>query len=80
MHILMPDFVTLSHLFLRYSNMLIHLAISLYLDLKIPPVIEQEVRKQNMEFLHNRIQFSNEYFEFIRKLVTVNINIDSVSV
>ena len=32
-----------------------------------------------MEFLHNRIQFSNEYFDFIRKLVTVNINLESVS-
>lgn len=53
--------------------------IHLLLDFKIPGVIEQEVRKQNMEFLHNRIQFSNEYFDFIRKLVTVNINLDSVS-
>ena len=30
-----------------------------------------------MEFLHNRIQFSNEYFDFMRKLVIANINIDS---
>lgn len=44
---------------------------------KIPCPIEQEVRKQNVEFLHNRIQFSTEYFDFIRKLVTVNINVDS---
>ncbi|XP_046853983.1 probable ubiquitin carboxyl-terminal hydrolase FAF-X [Xenia sp. Carnegie-2017] len=49
-------------------------------DVKIPCAIEQEVRKQNMEFLHNRIQFSNEYFDFIRKLVTVNINLDSEDV
>ena len=51
-----------------------------FLDYKIPCAIEQEVRKQNVEFLHNRIQFSTEYFDFIRKLVTVNINFESVSV
>ena len=62
-----------------YLSTNIHLWISAHLDYKIPGVIEQEVRKQNMEFLHNRIQFSNEYFDFIRKLVTVNINIHSVS-
>ena len=62
----------------KHFNALLHFDFDL--EFKMPCPIEQEVRKQNVEFLHNRIQFSTEYFDFIRKLVTVNINIDSVSI
>ncbi|XP_049853945.1 probable ubiquitin carboxyl-terminal hydrolase FAF-X isoform X1 [Schistocerca gregaria] len=40
--------------------------------LKMPPAIERSVRKQNIKFMHNRNQFSAEYFQFIRKLVSCN--------
>ncbi|XP_063224287.1 probable ubiquitin carboxyl-terminal hydrolase FAF-X isoform X9 [Bacillus rossius redtenbacheri] len=40
--------------------------------MKMPPVIERSVRKQNIKFMHNRNQFSAEYFQFIRKLVSCN--------
>jgi len=39
---------------------------------KMPAVIERAVRKQNVHFLHNRIQYSVEFFQFMRKLVTAN--------
>lgn len=38
----------------------------------MPQAIEQSVRKQNIKFMHNRNQFSPEYFQFIRKLVSCN--------
>lgn len=41
-------------------------------DCKMPAVIERAVRKQNVHFLHNRIQYSIEFFQFMRKLVTAN--------
>ena len=41
-------------------------------DCKMPAVIERAVRKQNVHFLHNRIQYSVEFFQFMRKLVTAN--------
>ncbi|XP_026291782.1 probable ubiquitin carboxyl-terminal hydrolase FAF-X isoform X3 [Frankliniella occidentalis] len=41
--------------------------------LKMPPAIERSVRKQNIKFMHNRNQFSPEYFHFVRKLVSSNI-------
>ncbi|XP_034939757.1 probable ubiquitin carboxyl-terminal hydrolase FAF-X isoform X2 [Chelonus insularis] len=49
--------------------------LSLYTKLgviKMPPAIEHSVRKQNIKFMHNRNQFSAEYFQFIRKLVSCN--------
>ncbi|KAI4464478.1 ubiquitin carboxyl-terminal hydrolase [Holotrichia oblita] len=38
--------------------------------LKMPIAIENSIRKQNIKFLHHRSQFSAEYFNFIRKLVS----------
>lgn len=38
----------------------------------MPPAIEYSVRKQNIKFMHNRNQFSAEYFQFIKKLVSCN--------
>ncbi|XP_066599991.1 ubiquitin carboxyl-terminal hydrolase 9X [Prorops nasuta] len=49
--------------------------LSLYTKLgvmKMPPAIEYSVRKQNIKFMHNRNQFSAEYFQFIKKLVSCN--------
>nr|CAD7574966.1 unnamed protein product [Timema californicum] len=40
--------------------------------MKMPPAIERSVRKQNIKFMHNRNQFSSEYFQFVRKLVSCN--------
>jgi len=40
--------------------------------MKMPPAIERSVRKQNIKFMHNKNQFSAEYFQFIRKLVSCN--------
>lgn len=40
--------------------------------MKMPPAIEYSVRKQNIKFMHNRNQFSAEYFQFIKKLVSCN--------
>ncbi|XP_051998079.1 probable ubiquitin carboxyl-terminal hydrolase FAF-X isoform X3 [Xyrauchen texanus] len=39
---------------------------------KMPSAIERSVRKQNVQFMHNRMQYSLEYFQFIRKLLTCN--------
>lgn len=41
--------------------------------MKMPPAIERSVRRQNIKFMHNRNQFSCEYFQFIRKLASCNI-------
>lgn len=38
----------------------------------MPLAIEHSVRKQNIKFMHNRNQFSAEYFQFIKKLVSCN--------
>ncbi|XP_024944100.1 probable ubiquitin carboxyl-terminal hydrolase FAF-X isoform X6 [Cephus cinctus] len=49
--------------------------LSLYTKLgvmRMPPAIEYSVRKQNIKFMHNRNQFSAEYFQFVRKLVSCN--------
>lgn len=40
--------------------------------MKMPPAIEHSVRKQNIKFMHNRNQFSAEYFQFIKKLMYCN--------
>ncbi|KAM9576324.1 ubiquitin carboxyl-terminal hydrolase 9X-like isoform 3-T3 [Trichechus inunguis] len=34
--------------------------------------IERSVRKQNVKFMHNRMQYSLEYFQFVKKLLTCN--------
>ncbi|XP_052519968.1 probable ubiquitin carboxyl-terminal hydrolase FAF-X [Budorcas taxicolor] len=36
------------------------------------PAIERSVRKQNVQFMHNRMQYSLEYFQFVKKLLTCN--------
>ena len=40
---------------------------------KMPAPIERCVRKQNVLYLHNRNQFSAEYFRFMRRLLLCNI-------
>uniref|UniRef100_A0A8C5P965 ubiquitinyl hydrolase 1 n=1 Tax=Leptobrachium leishanense TaxID=445787 RepID=A0A8C5P965_9ANUR len=41
-------------------------------QIKMPTAIERSVRKQNVQFMHNRMQFSLEYFQFVKKLLTCN--------
>uniref|UniRef100_A0AAY4DML2 ubiquitinyl hydrolase 1 n=1 Tax=Denticeps clupeoides TaxID=299321 RepID=A0AAY4DML2_9TELE len=41
-------------------------------QLKMPSAIECSVRKQNVQFMHSRMQYSLEYFQFIKKLLTCN--------
>ncbi|ESN99988.1 hypothetical protein HELRODRAFT_192681, partial [Helobdella robusta] len=43
--------------------------------IKMPKVIEQCVRRQNIRFLHNRNQFSPEYFRFMRGILHCNIKL-----
>ena len=38
----------------------------------MPSAIERSVRKQNVQFMHNRMQYSMEYFQFMKKLLTCN--------
>jgi len=38
----------------------------------MPKPIERSILKQNVKFLHNRNQFSAEYFSFMRKLIQCN--------
>ncbi|XP_060775080.1 probable ubiquitin carboxyl-terminal hydrolase FAF-X isoform X3 [Neoarius graeffei] len=40
--------------------------------LKMPSAIECGVRKQNVHFMHSRMQYSLEYFQFVKKLLTCN--------
>lgn len=40
---------------------------------KIPVAIERIVRRQNLNFMHNRNQFCAEHFQFMRKLINCNI-------
>ena len=40
--------------------------------LKMPAPIERSILRQNVKFLHNRNQFSTEYFQFMRKLISCN--------
>ncbi|XP_058260184.1 probable ubiquitin carboxyl-terminal hydrolase FAF-X isoform X2 [Hemibagrus wyckioides] len=40
--------------------------------LKMPSAIECGVRKQNVQFMHSRMQYSLEYFQFVKKLLTCN--------
>uniref|UniRef100_A0A671PX33 ubiquitinyl hydrolase 1 n=1 Tax=Sinocyclocheilus anshuiensis TaxID=1608454 RepID=A0A671PX33_9TELE len=39
---------------------------------KMPLAIEASVRKQNVQFMHSRMQYSLEYFQFVKKLLTCN--------
>ena len=39
---------------------------------RMPAAIERLVRKQNIQFMHNKNHFSMEYFQFIKKLLTCN--------
>lgn len=41
-------------------------------SLKMPCTIERCVRKQNILFMHDKNQFSVEYFQFMRKLLLCN--------
>lgn len=47
------------------------------LDCQMPAVIKRAVRKQNVHFLHNRIQYSMEFFQFMRKLVAANATLEN---
>lgn len=40
--------------------------------LKMPLAIECGVYKQNVHFMHSRMQYSLEYFQFVKKLLTCN--------
>lgn len=40
---------------------------------KMPAPIEQCVRRQNIRFLHNRNQFTLEYFRFMKRILVCNI-------
>jgi ubiquitin carboxyl-terminal hydrolase 9/24 len=39
---------------------------------KMPKTIEKCVRKQNIMFMHEKTQFSAEYFQFMKRLLTCN--------
>ncbi|XP_053404353.1 probable ubiquitin carboxyl-terminal hydrolase FAF-X isoform X2 [Mercenaria mercenaria] len=39
---------------------------------KMPKTIEKCVRKQNIMFMHEKTQFSPEYFQFMKRLLTCN--------
>ncbi|GFR25313.1 probable ubiquitin carboxyl-terminal hydrolase FAF-X [Trichonephila clavata] len=41
-------------------------------SIKMPVAIERSVRRQNIRFMHNRNQFSVEYFQFMKKLIMCN--------
>ena len=40
---------------------------------RMPLVVQRSVRKQNIQFLHNKILFSQECFSFIKRLVYSNV-------
>lgn len=42
---------------------------------KMPVSIENSIRKQNIKFLHQRSQFSLEYFQFIKKMAASNAHL-----
>ncbi|XP_039251519.2 ubiquitin carboxyl-terminal hydrolase 9X-like [Styela clava] len=39
---------------------------------KLPKHVEQLVQDQNIEFMHNKMQFSPEYFTFMQRLLRIN--------
>jgi ubiquitin carboxyl-terminal hydrolase 9/24 len=52
-------------------------------DVKIPNYILKSVYKKNMKFLHNRMHFSLEYFQFMKRLSQCNFYLcqnDTISV
>lgn len=61
-----------SHACTRFKKNLNFSAESKVNIMKMPPAIERGVRRQNIIFMHNRNQFSAEYFQFIKKLVSCN--------
>ncbi|XP_075395925.1 ubiquitin carboxyl-terminal hydrolase 9X-like isoform X2 [Tenrec ecaudatus] len=42
------------------------------LQLYMSPSIEKSVRKHNVKFMHNQMQYSLEYFQFVKNLLTCN--------
>jgi ubiquitin carboxyl-terminal hydrolase 9/24 len=42
---------------------------------KMPHFVMKSVQKKNIKFLHHRLHFSTEYFQFIKKLVQTNLNL-----
>ncbi len=47
---------------------------------KMPGPIEKSIVKQNVLFLHNRNQFSPEYFNFMKKLISCNTGTVDINV
>ena len=43
------------------------------------PAIERSVRKQNVQFMHNRMQYSLEYFQFVKKHTKIGVIFDIYS-
>ncbi|ELV09214.1 putative ubiquitin carboxyl-terminal hydrolase FAF-Y [Tupaia chinensis] len=41
-------------------------------QITMSPAIERSVRKQNVQFMHNQMQYSLEYFQFVKNLLTCN--------
>lgn len=39
----------------------------------MPSCIKRSVQQQNIRFLHTRSQYTEEYFKFIRNIVSINI-------
>jgi len=70
-------------MFFNYSAYTVLISVALWLAsgsvtkpspvVKMPAPIERCVRKQNVLYLHNRNQFSAEYFRFMRRLLLCNI-------
>ncbi|XP_057300867.1 probable ubiquitin carboxyl-terminal hydrolase FAF-X [Hydractinia symbiolongicarpus] len=48
-------------------------------SIQMLPAIKRSVRKENIQFLHTRTQFSNEYFQFMRKLTLASLMQQQVS-
>ena len=46
----------------------------------MPGPIEKSIVKQNVLFLHNRNQFSPEYFNFMKKLISCNTGTVDINV
>ena len=61
-------------LYFLLSQMLLHLLTdNKKAEPKIPVAIEKIVRRQNLNFMHNKNQFRPEHFQFMRKLINCNI-------
>lgn len=55
-----------------YWNRFYFLAESRLSLLKMPEPIEKSVIRQNIKFMHNRNQFSQEYFHFMKRIAICN--------